>query len=141
MLSGFRRRRKTQEQTSGIRRRRGYCSIACWPLSRASRELRSRRLAGCLWLEIWEQRCSAQGSIYFCSFAIPQTNLSLFSCILSFPVIFEEKSGFYARPLFFRSQVRTSFQVCLTFLTNGADWAKYYAQSRLSSTGSQNLKK
>ena len=103
MLSGFRQRRKTQEQTSKVRRRRRYCSIACRPPRGASRELRSRWLAECLWLEIWEQRCSAQNSIfnYFYSFYISQTNLSLFSCILSFSVILDEKSGFYARPPLF----------------------------------------
>ena len=81
----------SQERTSRVHRQPRYCSIACRPLR------------VCLRLEIWGRRCSAQNSAfeYASSFAIPQINLSLFSCNLSFPVTLEEKSGFYARPSLF----------------------------------------
>ena len=38
-----------------------------------------------------------------------------------FVLYLKRSRDFTPDPLFFRSQVRTSFQVCLTILTNGAD--------------------
>ena len=111
MLSGFRRRRKTQEQTSRIRRRRRYCSIACRSLREASRELRSRWLQECLWLESWEQRCSAQSGEfdYFCRFDIPQANLSLFPVFCHFPCYLKRSRDFTPDPLVFSTEVKKIF--------------------------------
>ena len=126
MLPAFRRRRKTQEQKlRGCAV--GYSSVASPSAVVKGEPGAELPVAGGMPLarDLGTEVLRAEQHFRLCLEFQP-FRWRIWNCFPEFCLLLRSLNKsqiFPPDPLFFRGQVRTSFQVCLTFLTNGADLA------------------